>query len=79
VVTGVDDKSRFRVIAAVVRRATGRALCLAFAEALQRFGIPERVLTAASGSGSPAPTSGWYTTAGIGGCVTVLAATGAAR
>jgi transposase InsO family protein len=45
VVTGVDDQSRFCVIAAVVRRATGRAVCLAFAEALRRFGIPEEVLT----------------------------------
>jgi transposase InsO family protein len=45
VVTGVDDHSRFCVIAIVVRRATGRAVCLAFAEALQRFGIPEEVLT----------------------------------
>ncbi|MEU1395610.1 IS481 family transposase [Micromonospora zamorensis] len=45
VVTGVDDHSRFCVIAAVVRRATGRAVCLALAEALQRFGVPEEVLT----------------------------------
>ncbi|MGW3606810.1 IS481 family transposase [Micromonospora sp. NPDC005161] len=45
VVTGVDDHSRFCVIAAVVRRATGRAVCLAFVEALQRFGVPEEVLT----------------------------------
>jgi transposase InsO family protein len=45
VVTGVDDHSRFCVIAAVVRRATGRAVCLAFAEALRRFGIPDEVLT----------------------------------
>jgi transposase-like protein len=45
VVTGVDDHSRFCVIAAVVRRATGRVVCLAFVEALQRFGIPEEVLT----------------------------------
>jgi transposase InsO family protein len=45
VVTGVDDHSRFCVIAAVVRRATGRAVCLAFADALQRFGIPDEVLT----------------------------------
>ncbi|GAB4102745.1 IS481 family transposase [Micromonospora taraxaci] len=45
VVTGVDDHSRFCVIAQVVRRATGRAVCLAFADALQRFGIPEEVLT----------------------------------
>jgi hypothetical protein len=45
VVTGVDDHSRFCVIAAVVRRATGRAVCGAFVEALQRFGIPDEVLT----------------------------------
>jgi transposase InsO family protein len=45
VVTGVDDHSRFCVIATVVRRATGRAVCPAFAEALQRFGIPDEVLT----------------------------------
>jgi transposase InsO family protein len=45
VVTGVDDHSRYCVIAAVTRRATGRAVCLAFAEALHRFGVPEEVLT----------------------------------
>ena len=45
VVTGVDDHSRFCVMATVVRRATGRAVCLAFAEALQRYGVPEEVLT----------------------------------
>jgi transposase InsO family protein len=45
VVTGVDDHSRFCVMATVVRRATGRAVCLAFAEALRRYGIPEEVLT----------------------------------
>src|SRR5947209_10539544 len=45
VVTGVDDHSRFCVMACVVPRATGRAVCLAFAEALQRYGVPEEVLT----------------------------------
>lgn len=45
VVTGVDDHSRFCVIATVVERATGRAVCLAFACALGRFGVPEEVLT----------------------------------
>jgi hypothetical protein len=45
VVTGVDDHSRFCVIASVVERATGRAVCAAFAGALQRFGVPEEVLT----------------------------------
>lgn len=45
VVTGVDDHSRFCVIAEVVPRATGRAVCLAFAAALRRFGVPAEVLT----------------------------------
>jgi transposase InsO family protein len=45
IVTGVDDHSRFCVIAAVVERATGRAVCVAFAAALARFGVPEEVLT----------------------------------
>src|SRR5919112_6324284 len=45
IVTRVDDHSRFCVIAAVVRRATGRAVCQAFVEALHRFGIPDEVLT----------------------------------
>jgi transposase InsO family protein len=45
IVTGVDDHSRYCVIARVVERATGRATCLAFAEALARYGAPEEVLT----------------------------------
>jgi hypothetical protein len=45
IVTGVDDHSRYCVIASVVRRATGRAVCLAFADALTEFGVPEEVLT----------------------------------
>ncbi|MFJ8114087.1 IS481 family transposase [Streptomyces sp. NPDC096132] len=44
-VTGIDDHSRFVVIAKVVQRATARAVCLAFGEALLRFGVPEEVLT----------------------------------
>lgn len=44
-VTGVDDHSRFCVIASVVERATGRAVCAAFAAALALFGCPEEVLT----------------------------------
>lgn len=44
-VTGVDDHSRFCVIAAVVERATGRAVSAAFAGALVAFGCPEEVLT----------------------------------
>ena len=45
VVTGVDDHSRYCVIACVVARATGRAVCLAFAAALRAFGVPGEVLT----------------------------------
>jgi hypothetical protein len=45
IVTGVDDHSRYCVIARVVERATGRATCLAFSEALARYGAPEEVLT----------------------------------
>lgn len=41
IVTGVDDHSRFAVIATVVR-ATGRAVCLAFVEAMRRYGIRTR-------------------------------------
>lgn len=45
VVTGLDDHSRYCVIASVVARATGRAVCLASASALRRFGVPGEVLT----------------------------------
>jgi hypothetical protein len=45
IVTGLDDHSRYCVLAQVVERATGRAVCLAFAEALARYGAPEEVLT----------------------------------
>lgn len=45
VVTGVDDHSRYCVIAKAVVRATGRAVCLAFVEALRVFGAPGEVLT----------------------------------
>lgn len=45
VVTGVDDHSRFCVIAAVVPKATGRAVCLALVDALRTFGVPEELLT----------------------------------
>ena len=45
VVTGVDDHYRFCVSARVVERATGRQVCLAFAAALIKYGIPDEVLT----------------------------------
>ena len=43
--TGVDDHSRFCVLAKVVRRGTARAVCLAFIEAMRAYGVPEEVLT----------------------------------
>jgi transposase InsO family protein len=45
IVTGVDNHSRFCVIATVVRRATGRAVCQAFTDALHLYGFPDEVLT----------------------------------
>jgi transposase InsO family protein len=45
IVTGVDDHSRFCVMAAVVERSTARAVCLAFAQALVKHGVPEEVIT----------------------------------
>ena len=45
VVTAVDDHSRYCVIAKVAERATGRVVCLALAEALARFGVPEEIGT----------------------------------
>lgn len=44
-ISGVDDHSRYCVIASVVGRATGRAVCLAFVTALAELGVPEQVLT----------------------------------
>ena len=44
-ISGIDDHSRFCVIAAVVRRATARAVCRAFLAAMAVYGIPEEVLT----------------------------------
>jgi transposase InsO family protein len=45
VVTGIDDHSRFCVLAQLVPRATARRVCAAFSEALRRYGVPEEVLT----------------------------------
>ena len=63
VVTGVDDHSRFCVIGAVVERATGRAVCLAFAAALA-------AVRGAGGGASPTTASSSPTgSAGRGGVV----------
>ncbi len=45
VITGIDDHSRFCVIAKVVARATARPVCDALLEALSTHGIPEQILT----------------------------------
>jgi transposase InsO family protein len=44
-ISGIDDHSRFCVIATVVRRATGRAVCRAFVAAMRVYGIPQEVLS----------------------------------
>ena len=44
-VTGIDDHSRYCVIATVTTRGTSRAVCTAFLAALARFGAPQQVLT----------------------------------
>jgi transposase InsO family protein len=44
-ISGIDDHSRFCVIATVVRRATARAVCRAFVAAMAVYGIPDEVLT----------------------------------
>jgi transposase InsO family protein len=45
VLTCVDDHSRYAVAAKVIRRASGRAVCAAFVEAMTRYGVPEEMLT----------------------------------
>jgi transposase InsO family protein len=45
VITGIDDHSRYCVIATVVYRATGRAVCTAFVEAMRIYGVPAEVLS----------------------------------
>jgi transposase InsO family protein len=45
ILTGIDDHSRFVVCAGVMVRATSRAVCRHFAEALARHGVPQEMLT----------------------------------
>jgi transposase InsO family protein len=44
-VTGIDDHSRYIVIAKVVSKPTGRIVTDALAEAIERYGVPSEVLT----------------------------------
>jgi len=43
--TGIDDHSRFVVVAAVLVIPSGRAVCEAFTAAMRRYGAPFEVLT----------------------------------
>ena len=45
VITGIDDHSRFCVIAKLVMRATARPVCDSLLEALSRHGVPQQILT----------------------------------
>lgn len=45
ILTGIDDHSRFVVCAGLMLRATSRAVCTHFAEALRRHGVPQEILT----------------------------------
>lgn len=44
-ITGIDDHSRYCVVAKLVRRATARPVCEALVEALSRHGVPDEILT----------------------------------
>ena len=45
IVTGLDDHSRYCVIARAVMRATARPVCRAFVDAMAVYGVPEEVLS----------------------------------
>ena len=45
ILTGLDDHSRFVVCAGLVLRATSRAVCSHFAQAMARHGVPQEILT----------------------------------
>lgn len=44
-ITGIDDHSRFCVMAKLTPRATARPVCDALLEALSRYGVPREILT----------------------------------
>lgn len=44
-VTGIDDRSRFVVIASVVAVPSAHTVCSAFTAATRRYGVPFEVLT----------------------------------
>jgi hypothetical protein len=60
IVTGIDDHSRFCVLATAVMRATARPVCLAFVASMRVYGVPEEVLTDIQREGvhRPVPQAG---------------------
>jgi hypothetical protein len=44
-VTGIDDHSRYCVVAHLVAQATGRAVCQALVDGLRAWRLPSEVLT----------------------------------
>ena len=53
VITGIDDHSRFCVIAKLVVRATARPVCEALMEGLSRHGVPAQILSDIQTESSP--------------------------
>ncbi len=45
IVTGIDDHSRYCVIARATMRTTARPVCQAFLDAMAAYGVPEEVLS----------------------------------
>ncbi|AYJ47368.1 transposase [Rhodococcus sp. P1Y] len=45
ILTGIDDHSRFIVVAAVLEKHSGVVVCAAFVAVMQRWGVPFEVLT----------------------------------
>jgi transposase InsO family protein len=45
IVTGIDDHSRYCVLATAVSRATARPVCQAFLDAMTVYGVPQEVLS----------------------------------
>ncbi|GAA3128033.1 DDE-type integrase/transposase/recombinase [Streptosporangium carneum] len=76
IVTGVDDHSRYCVTATVVTRPTGRAVCLALADALGRHGIPDELLGDRSGLRQRCRAGGGGTGAGRGSRAGVMPVNG---
>ena len=63
-VTGIDDHSRFCVAAGLVQRANARSVCRVFQAALDRYGVPDEVLTdngkVFTGRLGPHPAEVWF-------------------